>query len=175
MTDQPQKRVLWVATRETQEEIRSFLIPFGEEWEISVFNTIQDLSSALIRVNIRRGPQPPGLLIWGGDISDPILTDGKDTGLEELHEGISLMYYDHLDILPFYPEGQEEKNQQVFDLKDELGEIRSNLQIIDVLGDHPRQAIFVPEKMAQLNMALGILQGKGLEGPPASTVDPARR
>ncbi len=174
MTNQPQKRVLWVATQEAQKEIQPFLTPFGEEWEISVFNTVQALSSALIRASVS-DLQPPGLLIWGGDINDPILTDGKEIGLEELHEGISLMYYQNLNILPFYPKGQKERNERVFALKNELDQVGSNLQIIDVLGDHPRRAIQDPANMEKLKIALGLRQGIGMEGSPASTANLARR
>lgn len=167
-TDQPQKRVLWVVTGEKQEEVQLFLAPFGEGWKITVLNTVEALSSELIRASVR-DRQPPDLLIWGGDISDPIITDGQGgIGLEELHGAMSLMNRNHLNILPFYPEGQEERNQQVVDLQEELDQVWSNLHIINALGAHPRQAIQVPANMERLEIAIGIRQGIGMEGQPAS-------
>lgn len=168
-TDQPTKRILWVVTGEKQEKVQPFLAPFGEEWKITVLNTVEALSSALISASARHSLQSPFLLIWGGDISDPILTNRReDMGLEELHEAMSLMNHDHLNILPFYPEGQEEKNRRVAGLKEELDEVLSNLHIIDVLGDRPRQAIQVPANMEKLEIALGLRLGIGIEGSPAT-------
>lgn len=176
-TDQPPKRVLWIATQETPEQLKPHLTPFGDRWEIEVMPKSKNLIISLLSAQVGLIPKPD-LLIWGGDIVELEREFSHNVGLVEFLKRIRDIYPDYkLNILPFYPENREKDNSQILGFIPELKRVGSNVQIIGELGDHPRQAIQSPEKMVELEIALGLREGMSVEGQavPASTTDPARK
>ncbi len=174
-TDHPQKRVLWIATQETPEQLKPHLTPFGDRWEIEVMPKSKNLITSLLSAQVGLIPKPD-LLIWGGDIVELEREFSHNVGLVEFLKRIRDIYTDHkLNILPFYPEDREIDNSRILGLIPELKKVGGNVQLIGELGDHPRRAILVPANMERLEIALGPRQGIGMEGPQTSTTDPARR
>lgn len=174
--DQPPKRVLWIATQETPEQLAPYLSYFEDAWTIKIISKSEDLIKALIWADVKPDARTD-LLIWGGDIRDSVAVDNRNVGLDIFLKVIRDIYPRHkLNILPFYPEDREKDNSQILEYTPELKRVRSNVQVIGELGDHPRQAIQVPANMEKLEITLGLRQGIGMEGQitPASSGRPEK-
>ncbi len=170
-TVQQKPKIVWMISPELEDEIKPNIKPFlDDEWQPVFIRHFDDLVNQLSLYNRSSKPRPD-LILLGGRIGLGLANVPVENSW--LFTSINLWIKDgqHLDLIPFYPDAPEDLpnlnleclNSAAFDLN-----LSPNVKMLNVLGDHPRQAIQVPATMERLEIALGLRQGIGMEGQISS-------